>query len=110
MPNMVGIGVNNNKKIVLKTPKNNVENDPKYYKFKDKSLEELLDSLTKYGKHGVSWMGDGWYCRIDVYINVIGTELKVTSDFDNISHKNAVIQCTIRLEETIEKIIDTKGI
>ena len=93
----------------LKTPKNNVEDDPRYKEYQHQSLEELLDYLTPYGKHGLSWMGDGWYCRLDFYVNVIGAELKVGSDFDNSTHKNAVIQCIIRLHETIDQINNTRN-
>jgi hypothetical protein len=94
--------------VKVKIPKNNVESDPKYQLYANEPLEALLDYLTKYGPHGISWMGDGWHCRLDLYVNVIGAELKVKSDFDNTSHKNAVIQCIIRLHETIDKINETK--
>ena len=98
----------NTKQVVLPKPKNDIEDDPRYKLFSDKSLEELLENLVKYGKHSLYWMGDGWHCNLEVYVNTIGAELKVRSEFNNRTHKNAVIQCTIRLEETIEKIINTK--
>ena len=68
-----------------------------------------MEDLVKYGKHSLSWMGDGWYCGLEVYVNVIGAELKVKSEFNNVTHKNAVIQCTIRLYETIEQINQTRN-
>ena len=97
------------KKIELPKPKNNVEEDSRYGLYKNKPLEELLDDLVKYGKHNVSWMGDGWYCSLEFYVNVIGAKLEVRSDFNNQSHKNAVIQCTIRLHETIDQINKTRN-
>ena len=95
-------------KTKLSTPKHNVEEDPRYGEYSIKSLEVLLDDLLKYGKHTLSWMGDGWYCSLEFYVNVIGAELKVKSDFYNLTHKNAVIQCTIRLHETIDQINKSK--
>lgn len=96
-------------KTSLKEPKNNVENDPRYKLYANKNLESLLEDLIKYGQHRLSWMGDGWYCSLDFYVNVIGAELKVASDFNNKTHKNAVIQCTIRLQETIDQINQTRN-
>ena len=99
----------NKEKKVLGKPKNDVEDDPRYHLYSNKSLEELLDDLVKYGKHGLSWMGDGWYCRLDLYVNVSGAELKIGSEFNNRTHKNAVIRCTIRLHETIDQINQTRN-
>jgi len=90
-------------------PKNNVENDPRYNQYSRQSLEELMDYLVTYGKHTVSWMCDGWYCGLEFYVNVIGAELKVRSDFDCTTHKNAVIQCIIRMHETIDQINNTRN-
>lgn len=93
----------------LSKPKNDVSDDPKYKQYANKSLEELLEDLQVYGKHNLSWMGNGWYCALEFYVSVIGAELKVRSEFDNTTHKNAVIQCTIRLHETIEQINQTRN-
>lgn len=91
-------------KFKVPIPKNNVENDPNFKEYINKSLEELLDDLVKYGKHSLSWVGDGWYCDLSFYVTVVGVELKIRSDFTNQTHKHAVIQCTIRLHETISQI------
>ncbi len=97
----------NKTNIDKKDKEDNIENHPKYNQYKDRSLESLLDQLIKYGKHSLSYMGNGWYCSLDIYVSVIGAELKVTSNFKNETHKNAVIQVIIRLEETINEINKT---
>ena len=96
-------------KKVLPKPKDDVEDDPRYKQYSHKSLEELLEDLMKYGKNRLSWLGDGWYCALDLYVNVTGAELKIGSEFNNRTHKNAVIQCTIRLHETIDQINQTRN-
>lgn len=96
-------------KKVLPKLKNDIEDDPRYRLYEHKSLEELLDDLLKYGKHTLSWMGDGWFCRLELYVNVSGAELKIASEFHNRTHKHAVIECTVRLHETIDQINNTRN-
>lgn len=85
-----------------------ISNDPRYKEYENKSLEEILDDLCKYGKHRVSYMGDGWYATMELYVNVIGAELAIKSDFYHKTAKNATIQLIIRLNETIGKIANLK--
>lgn len=96
-------------KIQLPKLKNDVEDDPRYIEYAHRNLEDLLDELTKYGKHRLSWMGDGWYCSLDFYVTVVGAKLEVSSEFKNQTHKKAVIECMIRLHDTIEQINQTRN-
>ena len=65
------------------------------------TLEELLTALTKYGKCGLSYMGDGWHARVDMYVTSVGAEFKVSSDFRMPSSMAAVRQCYERVIKTL---------
>jgi len=88
---------------------NNLISDNKINNFINNDLEELLLNLTKYGKPRLNYMGKGWFAVIDIYVNVIGAELEIKSEFDHKTPKEAVIVLINRLNETIEKISKTKG-
>lgn len=109
MPSSVTALFSSKSKIKLPKLKDDVEDDPRYGEYANRSLEDLLEELVKYGKHRLSWMGDGWYCSLDFYVNVVGAKLEVASEFKNQTHKKAVIECMIRLHDTIEQINQTRN-
>lgn len=67
-------------------------------------LEELLNLLTKYGKCSLSYMGEGWHARIEMYVTSVGAEFKVSSDFRMVSSMAATRQCYDRVIKTLSDL------
>lgn len=109
MPSSVTALFSGKDRVKLPKLKNDIEDHPRYSNYEHRSLEDLLDELVKYGQHRLSWMGNGWYCSLDFYVNVVGAKLEVASEFKNQTHKKAVIECMIRLHDTIEQINQTRN-
>lgn len=68
------------------------------------SLEELLIALSKFGKVRVSYLGDGWYASIDLFVPGEGVDFKIASDFKNPSPRSALNEMRARMEEAFSRI------
>lgn len=65
------------------------------------SLEDMLEASKSLGEIGVSYMGDGWYCRIEMYVEAKGASFEVKSDFRMPTSRSAVLQCLQRVDQII---------
>lgn len=75
----------------------------KFYKQNQPTLEELLVELMHYGKPRVSFLGDGWYCNVEMNTNTIGADFKCASDFDMPTPTEAAKQCLERVLKAVEQ-------
>ena len=68
------------------------------------SLEEKMLGLTYYGKPRLSFMGDGWYCVIDMHVASLGAEFKIASQFDHTTPSEAAAECCKRVVKTLKDL------
>ena len=69
-----------------------------------KTLEETVDDLCKYGKPRFQFMGDGWYCVIEMYVQGKGIQFNVASDFKHASMLEASTVCYERLHKALRDL------
>ena len=70
----------------------------------DLSLEELLEGMKRFGKPRLSFMGDGWHCCIDIYVNTKGCSFEVKSKFGCKTAISSVIECCNNMISAAEKV------
>lgn len=66
----------------------------------------ILDDLAfleRYGLPRVSRHTKGWYCSLDVILNVTGAKFEISSDFDRPDPTSATVQCRERLETALRQ-------
>lgn len=68
------------------------------------TLEQLLNALQRYGEVGLSFMGDGWYCRVNMFVSSKGAEFKIASEFKLPTHLAAARQCYERIQQTLKDL------
>ncbi len=68
-------------------------------------LDQLLDKLKVYGLPAVSMVdASGWYCRVKMNTNTVGTAFEVNSDFKNPTAAAAAQQCLERILAALQKL------
>ena len=70
----------------------------------NENLEELLKYMVRYGKPKLSYMGDGWYCRVEMNTNTTGTQFEVSSEFKHPTPIAAVKQCHERIVSALKAL------
>ena len=68
------------------------------------TLEQLLNALQRYGEVNLSFLGDGWYCRVSMFVSSKGAEFKVASEFKLPTHNIAARQCYERIQQTLKDL------
>ncbi|EKD89532.1 MAG: hypothetical protein ACD_33C00046G0013 [uncultured bacterium] len=70
-----------------------------------KTLEELLNELSKYGEVSIRYFKDKtWYCCIDMFVIGEGISFKIASDFKQPTAMNAAETCRERLISALKDI------
>jgi hypothetical protein len=67
------------------------------------NLNELLQTLRRFGKPTVTAMDRGWWVYIDVHVSAIGTSMKVDSEITQGAPIVAARQCAERLVDLLKK-------
>jgi hypothetical protein len=75
----------------------------KMYQQDQPTLEELLMELKQYGKPRVSFLGDGWYCNVEMNTNTVGADFKCASEFGISTPTDAAKQCLERVLKAVEQ-------
>lgn len=81
--------------------KNNMEEAKRVY---GETLEDLMVYMIRYGKPRLSYIQDGWYCKVEMNTNTTGTQFDVASDF---SHKQPLLaakQCHERIMQALKQL------
>lgn len=63
----------------------------------DMQLEELMIYLIRYGKPRLSYLDQGWYCKVEMNTNTKGTQFDVASDFGQPTPLHAARTCHERI-------------
>jgi hypothetical protein len=72
--------------------------------FLDKTLEDVLQSLTVVGRPSLfSMRGAKWHCLCETYVSELGTSVDVRSNWDCETPTAAARQCAERVISTINK-------
>ena len=70
----------------------------------NENLDELLKYMIRYGKPRVSYMGDGWYCRVEMNTNTTGTQFDVSSEINMPTPIAAAKQCHERIISALKAL------
>lgn len=69
------------------------------------SLEELLtQELLRYGKPRLSFLDKGWYCKVEMNTNTVGTQFDVASAFDQPTPLHAARMCHERILNALREL------
>ena len=60
-------------------------------------LEELITHMVRFGKPRVSFISNGWYCKVEMNTNTSGTQFDVASEFDHPTPLSAARECHERI-------------
>ena len=60
-------------------------------------LQELMVHMIRYGKPRLSYITDGWYCKVEMNTNTQGTQFDIASEFSHQSPLAAAKQCHERI-------------
>lgn len=60
-------------------------------------LEELIIHMVRFGKPRVSFISNGWYCKVEMNTNTSGTQFDVASEFDHPTPLSAARECHERI-------------
>jgi len=63
----------------------------------DMELEERMLYLIRYGKPRISYLDNGWYCKVEMNTNTDGTQFDVASEFGQKTPTAAAKQCHERI-------------
>jgi hypothetical protein len=75
------------------------------FRDKDRSVEELLLELKRYGYPNLYCMKSGlWWCTIDMRVGVEGADFKIKSKSKHSDMKEAVLECHDRVLVALETI------
>lgn len=67
-------------------------------------LEELIVHMIRYGKPRVSYVSNGWYCKVEMNTNTKGTQFDIASEFDHPTPLSAARQCHERITSALKTL------
>lgn len=72
------------------------------------TLEDLLDALARRGKVSLHYFGDGWSCKVELFVTteVQGTKFEVHSGFNHPTASKAASVCLERTHEALARRYD----
>lgn len=60
-------------------------------------LEELIVHMIRFGRPRVSYVSNGWYCKVEMNTNTKGTQFDIASEFDHPTPLSAARECHQRI-------------
>ena len=68
------------------------------------TIEEGLEKLCRFGRPRLSQMDDGcWLCALDMFVQGVGVEFKIRSDYKLTDPRSPIIQALERVYDTLAK-------
>lgn len=67
-------------------------------------LEELLQSMCRYGEPKLSMFDNGWHCWIKMHVQSAGASFEIKSEFGHKTPMAAAKECADRIAKTLAAI------
>lgn len=67
-------------------------------------LEQLLQRLNQFGKPRVSRMSNGWWARVDMFVQAKGAEVSIDSEINHATPTEAAQVCLDRVSAVVRDI------
>lgn len=67
-------------------------------------IEELMVFMVRYGRPRISYLDNGWYCKVEMNTNTAGTQFDVASEFGQPTPLTAARQCHERITNALKTL------
>lgn len=67
-------------------------------------LQELIMYMVRYGKPRISYITDGWYCKVEMNTNTKGTQFDIASEFSHPTPLSAAKECHERIVNALKTL------
>ena len=67
-------------------------------------LQELIVYMVRYGKPRISYITDGWYCKVEMNTNTKGTQFDIASEFSHATPLAAAKECHERIVNALKTL------